>query len=29
MALFDARYALDRARLDLLRETGNVLALLR
>jgi outer membrane protein TolC len=28
MALFDARYALDRARLDLLRETGNVLALL-
>jgi outer membrane protein TolC len=29
MALFEARYALDRARLDLLRETGNVLALLR
>lgn len=29
MALFDARYALDRARLNLLRETGNVLALLQ
>jgi outer membrane protein len=29
LALFDSRYALDRARLNLLRETGNVLALLR
>ena len=29
IALFDTRYALDRARLDLLRETGNVLALMK
>ena len=29
MALFDARYAADRARLDLLRETGTLLATLR
>lgn len=29
MALFDARYAADRARLDLLRETGTLLAVLR
>ena len=29
IALFDTRYGLDRARLDLLRETGNVLALMK
>ena len=29
IALFDTRYSLDRARIDLLRETGNVLALLK
>lgn len=29
MSLFDARYAADRARLDLLRETGTLLAALR
>jgi outer membrane protein TolC len=29
MALFDARFALDRARLDLLKETGTLVAALR
>jgi hypothetical protein len=29
MSLFDARYGLDRARLDLLKETGTLVAALR